>query len=323
MSNTDTFFNLPKQALKVLPNTLAVAWSGGADSTALLHYFKAEGYAVSAWHIDHGWSALSAKQVVPLAQRAEAWGIPFYCKTLQKPKQNIEAESRQLRYAAFSDLADETQCFNLVLGHHLEDQAETVCMRLLQGAGVAGCQGMRRVRKQGNLFLHRPFLHVKKAKIKQYLHAQDIDWLEDPSNQDVRIWRNKIRHQLFPMMQSQGVEPADLFLRYQKQAIKVQHNIEMLAGNHLIDVIDEAGRHGCRMGWQQWLAQSSSVRVYLLQKMIGILFADGKVLGRRHFKAIEQWRKHGANGWVSLSGCYLERQGESLKIFKGNQKLSA
>ncbi|MDQ6983472.1 MAG: tRNA lysidine(34) synthetase TilS, partial [Ghiorsea sp.] len=233
MSNTDTFFNLPKQVLKVLPNTLAVAWSGGADSTALLHYFKAEGYAVSAWHIDHGWSVLSAKQAVSLAQRAEAWGIPFYYKTLQKPKQNIEAESRQLRYAAFSDLADETQCFNLVLGHHLEDQAETVCMRLLQGAGVAGCQGIRRVRKQGNLFLHRPFLHIKKAKIKQYLHEQDIDWLEDPSNQDVRIWRNKIRHQLFPMMQSQGVDPVALFLRYQKQAIKVQHNIEMLAGNHL------------------------------------------------------------------------------------------
>ncbi|MDQ7004385.1 MAG: tRNA lysidine(34) synthetase TilS [Ghiorsea sp.] len=317
------FFNLPKQTLKILPQRLAVAWSGGADSTALLHYLKIEGYDVSAWHIDHGWSGSSAKQAVLLAQRAEAWGIPFYCKTLRKPKQNIEAESRQLRYAAFTDMAEETQCFHLTIGHHREDQAETVCMRLLQGAGVAGCQGMQGVRKQGDLFLYRSFLDVEKVKIKQYLHEQNIDWIEDPSNQDVRIWRNKIRHQLFPMIQNHDVDPTALFLRYQQQAIRVQEGIRGLAEKYVIDVIEEQGRQGCSMDWQEWLMQTPSVRVYLLQKMIGILFTDGKVLGRRHFKAIEQWQQHGANGWVSLSGCYLERQGENLKIFKRNQKLSA
>lgn len=305
-----------------MPNRIAVGWSGGADSTALLLLLKDKGYDVYAWHIDHGWSEKGAEQAMCLEKRSAAWGIPFFSKRLQKPKQNIEAESRQLRYAAFTEIAKETQCFHLILGHHLEDQAETVCMRLLQGAGVSGCQGMRRIRKQGGLFLHRPFLHIKKAKLKQYLYEQNIDWFEDPSNQDVKIWRNKIRHQLFPMMQSRGVDPSTLFLRYQKQATLVQHEIEVLAEKHEIEVISEAGRHGCRMDWQQWMLASSSVRVYLLQKMIGILFADGKVLGRRHFKAIEQWQEHGANGWVSLSGCYLKRQGEDLKLFKEHRNKS-
>jgi len=315
-------FDLLDTTKKHMPQKVAVAWSGGADSTALLCFLKSKGYAIQAWHINHGWFASSAAQAETLAAQAHAWNIPFYSKTLVKPKQNIEAESRQLRYAAFVQIAEETQCFHLALGHHLQDQAETVCMRLLQGAGVAGCQGMKSFRQHESLFLHRPFLHIDKAQMYQYLKAQHIGWLEDPSNQDYTIWRNKIRHQLFPHMQRVGKDPVALFMRYQKQAQKVQNSIAQLAQTCVVTLNNNSQSSYCSVDWQQWSAQSSSVRVYLLQKMIGILFADGKVFGRRHFQAIAQWQEHGSHGWVSLSGCHLQKHEEKLKLFKGNKGLN-
>ncbi len=301
------------------PRRLAVAWSGGADSTALLLMLKAQGFDVLAWHIDHAWSERSATQADQLQKQAKDWGIPFFSRRLKKPKQNIEAESRRLRYTAFDELAEETICFDLALGHHKSDQAETVCMRLLQGAGVAGCQGMHLYRKQRKLHLWRPLLQIGKKELQVYLEQQDVDWLDDPSNVDCKLWRNKIRHQLLPKMQVYNVNAEALFLRLQVQATKLNCTINGLANE--IDI-----KHGCvgeinvcKVNWLQWLQQKKPVRVYVLQKMLGILFADGKVLGRRHFKAIDQWQQHGAHGWVSLSGCCLYRRGDFLYLCQGSK----
>ena len=322
MSLLSPSFDLLDAIKKQMPKKVAVAWSGGADSTALLLYLRSQGYDVCAWYIDHGWFASSSKQTKILADRAQDWHIPFYTKTLVKPKRNIEAESRRLRYDAFVQLAEETQCFHLALGHHIEDQAETVCMRLLQGAGVSGCRGMKYVRQHQNIVLYRPFLHVYKVQIYQYLKAHDIGWLEDPSNQDMRIWRNKVRRQLFPKIESCGRDPVALFLRYQHQAERIQNTIKTLVEPCFFDVFSSQKERYVSVDWYQWYSQSSVIRVYILQKMIGILFADGKVLGRRHFQAIEQWKEHGSHGWVSLSGCYLQKQENKLKLFKGNKSLA-
>ncbi len=301
------------------PQRIAVAWSGGVDSTALLLLLKAQGFDVLAWHIDHGWTEQSAEQAKQLERQAMRWHIPFFTKRVEKPAQNLEAESRQLRYAAFAELADETNCFDLGLAHHQDDQVETVCMRLLQGSGVSGCQGMRTHRKQGKLHLWRPLLQTTKKELAQYLQRQGISWIEDPSNTDYNLWRNKIRHQLLPAMQVYDVDAAKLFLRLQVQATKLNETIEVLASSVNITMEHVAGASCCRVNWLQWLQQQESVKVHLLQKMLGILFADGKVLGRRHFVAIDAWRQHGANGWVSLSGCCLYRQGEYLYLCQGQK----
>jgi tRNA(Ile)-lysidine synthase len=151
---------LSEETKLYMPKHLAVAWSGGADSTALILQLIAEGYAVSAWHINHNWHSGSTKVAIDLAEQAKVWDIPFYVLNTEKPKQNIEAEARLGRYAAFEALAKQTGCFDLALGHHADDQAETVCMRLLQGSGVAGCQGMKVHRKHGDLSIWRPILNV-------------------------------------------------------------------------------------------------------------------------------------------------------------------
>ena len=304
-----------------MPKQVAVAWSGGADSTMLLLLLKDLGFDVQAWHIDHGWHAQSFQLTTVLSKQAAQWAIDFHVKHLEKPKQNIESEARQGRYAAFADLAKEQSCYHVALGHHADDQAETVCMRLLQGAGVAGCQGIRMHREQSGLHFWRPLLDVSRHSIEAELKARGIPWTKDPSNEDESLWRNKIRHSLFPKMASHAINPQQLFLRWQKQACEVQQKIVDLAQGIMIKKYKDGESIFCEMDWLMWCEQISPVRVYLLQNMVGLLFNDGTVFGRRHILAIEQWREHGGNGWLNLSGCCLYRQGQGLQLCQGKTSL--
>lgn len=304
-----------------MPKQVAVAWSGGADSTVLLLLLKDLGFDVQAWHIDHGWHAESGQFAEQLAQQAQSWGIDFFLRRIEKTQQNIESEARKGRYAAFSDLANEHGIYHVVLGHHADDQAETVCMRLLQGAGVAGCQGMRLHRTQAGLHFWRPLLQVSRHDIEQELQSRGIVWHQDPSNEDESLWRNKIRRKLFPMMASYDINPQRLFLRWQVQASQIQQQIVGMAQHVAVRKFKHGSDIFCEINWVQWCEQSKPVRVYLLQTMVGLLFADGTVFGRRHILAIEQWRKQGGNGWLNLSGCCLYRQGQGLQLCQGKTSL--
>lgn len=304
-----------------IPQQIAVAWSGGADSTALLLLLHEAGYDVQAWHVDHGWHEGSSTNARDLAIQAKVWGIPFHFKQIQKPTKNIESEARKGRYLAFEQLAEETACSHLALGHHAADQAETVCMRLLQGAGVAGCQGMRAHRQQKKLHLWRPLLHVSRQDIELFLKNRSVLWLDDPSNEDTSLWRNKIRQKLFPLIEAKGFSPQSLYLRWQTQAEKVQQQIITLAQHVKIIKQLEADSVLCEVDWLLWCGLPKPVRAYVLQKMVGLLFDEGVVLGRRHILAIEQWREHGGHSWLNLSGCCLYREGQGLQLCRGKMSL--
>ncbi len=303
-----------------MPKQIAVAWSGGADSTALLLLLHEAGYEVQAWHVDHGWHHGSAAVSRELAAQAKLWGIPFYLKRIEKPTKNIESEARKGRYLAFEQLSDETGCSHLALGHHAGDQAETVCMRFLQGAGVAGCQGMRPHRQHKALHLWRPQLHVSRSDIEAFLEERGLSWLDDPSNEDTSLWRNKIRQKLFPRLEGKGSDPQSLYLRWQTQAEKVQRQIVALAQDISIEKF-EADSVVCEVDWSLWCALPGPVRAHVLQKMVALLFEEGVVFGRRHILAIEQWREHGGHSWLNLSGCCLYRQGQGLQLCQGKLSL--
>ena len=317
-NTTPDLFSLISQKM---PKKLAVAWSGGADSTALLLTLLEQNYDVCVWHINHGWSEESAPLAAELSKKATALGVAFYSEDLDKPAQNLEAKARADRYAAFAYLAEQTGCYDVAIAHHADDQAETVFMRLLQGAGIAGCKGIKAHRKLGKLNVWRPFLDVSRSSIEAYLQQSHQPWFDDPSNKDESLWRNKIRHKIFPAMRASGINPQMLFLRWQKQAQRVQQDIELLAQAVVIEKDYRDKEAYTQVNWKLWQQQQSSVRVHLLQKMIGILFADGKVFGRRHIQAIEQWKKHGGHSWLNLSGCCLYRQGEYLRLCQGNKRL--
>jgi len=294
-----------------LPQRLAVAYSGGADSTALLLALANRGHEVVAWHVDHAWHADSSSVADTLQARVAAWGIEFHRFRVQgQSGRNREAEARKARFEQFSIWADAQGMQTLCLAQQRDDQAETVCMRLLQGAGPAGCAGMREQRTWRGLNIVRPLLHVDRADLIHALNAAAVDWYEDASNRDTTLLRNRIRHEFFPAVRKHGVDPIDLFCRWQHQAAYLSARL-----NRLADAVPLGMLKGeVVLGWEAWQSSPSAVRAVLLQRMNAKLFGEGAVLGRRHILLAEQWRRQGGRQGIDLSRCRLFRNRETLHL---------
>ncbi len=294
-----------------LPHRVAVGFSGGADSTALLLALAQQGHQVVAWHVDHGWSEISGELAACLKNKAAAWGIEFHSACLPPPSgKNREAEARKGRFAQFIDWAERQQLHTLCLGHHGDDQAETVCMRMLQGSGPAGCSGMRRQRDWQGLHIVRPLLHLSHCEIVAALRGADVDWFEDDSNRDTTLLRNRIRHRLFPALRASGTEPLELFQRWQKQAQLLQLRL-----NDMADVVPVAMQDDAAIvAWGAWCDSSVAVRAVVLQRMHARVFGAGAVLGRRHIHLAEVWRLQGGRAGIDLTRCRLFRRRQTLHL---------
>jgi tRNA(Ile)-lysidine synthase len=288
-----------------LPSRLAVAWSGGADSTALLLALLSQGHQVEAWHVDHGWRTSSAFEAEQLGRHAAQWGVPFFsARSPAVPAGNREAAARDFRYHQFAAWAEAHGVHALCLAHHREDQAETVCLRMLQGAGIHGMRGMAGMREVRGLKLYRPLLHVSRCELRQALLRAGVSWLEDPSNRDLALWRNRIRHRLFPAMQVAGTDPWHLFLRWGEQAGRLAAVIDAMVAE--VPLTHAAG--SVFVTWMDWSALSPPARARMLQRMMRMLFGEGVVPGRRHIRMIEAWTRRDGSGGLDLSRCRLQRR---------------
>jgi len=166
------------------PVTCAV--SGGADSLALLILARAAGLEATAVHVDHGLRPGSAAEATAVAGAAERLGATFRTVTAQvEPGPNLEERARAARYALLPD--------DVLTGHTADDQAETVLLNLLRGAGLDGLCGMRRDGR-------RPLLGLRRAETEALCAANGLEPVRDPTNTDPRFRRNRVRHELLPLM---------------------------------------------------------------------------------------------------------------------------
>jgi len=196
------------QTLTSLPgaNSYIVGFSGGADSTALLYALtrlkpRLE-TPVSAVHINHG----IHKDADVWQQHCESFcrqhSIPLQCLKVNPVNRNgngLEAEARQLRYDAITDLLKPGDC--LLTAHHSDDQAETLLLNLMRGSGVDGLSAMPEHRPLGAGSLQRPLLGFQNSMLRDYLADKGIDWLEDPSNLLLNHDRNYVRHEVIPLLE--------------------------------------------------------------------------------------------------------------------------
>jgi len=290
---------------------LAVGFSGGADSTALLLALHSMGHEVVAWHVDHGWHVDSTRESDVLSRQAQTWGIEFHSADVcAASDRNREAVARKARYAQFARWAQAQGIHTLCLAHHRDDQAETVCMRMLQGAGVAGCAGMRPERQLDQLRILRPLLHVPQSELKEALLRADVGWLEDASNRDTTLLRNHVRHHLFLYMRKRGVDPVNLFGRWQAQASRFAALLDAQVG--AVGIQQNPGR--VSVSWNTWKNMPRPVRACVLQRMMTMLFGEGVVLGRRHIELAEAWLQKEGRGGIDLSRCRLSHRGEGLHL---------
>ncbi|WP_198144068.1 tRNA lysidine(34) synthetase TilS [Gilvimarinus agarilyticus] len=179
-----------------------VGFSGGLDSTALLHWVVQQrpAWPVRAVHVNHGLSHNAEHWQRQCEQQCQALGVELTVITpdLKADAGNVEARAREARYQAFNQCLAPADV--LLLAHHQDDQAETVLYRLLRGAGAKGLSGMAASRELGGAQLHRPLLQVTRAELEAYAREQGLTWVEDESNQDVRFDRNYLRQQVLPVL---------------------------------------------------------------------------------------------------------------------------
>jgi len=176
----------------------AVALSGGVDSVVLLHLLKDQG--VKAIHVHHGLSPNADAWAQFCRELCKQWKVPLTVRRVRVAKagEGPEAAARAARYSAFKRIKED----QIFVAHHLDDQAETVLMNLLRGAGVAGARGMQPLSRLGGKKLVRPLLDVAREEILAYAKKHRLGWIEDESNAQDKFTRNFVRRQLGPLIAS-------------------------------------------------------------------------------------------------------------------------
>lgn len=207
-----------------------IAYSGGADSTALLHIFSKLG-KVRAIHINHG-----------IQSQAQIWQdhCQATCNELNIPliieqanlKDKSENSCRKARYEFFEKHLKPHEI--LLTAHHSEDQAETVLLKLMRGTGIKGLCGMEKLRKFSQGYIARPLLNISQQILKNYLLDNKITWIEDVSNLDNRYKRNFLRNQIIPSLNKNFTNVVGNIVR---SANNNTQSLELL--HHLIDFQDK------------------------------------------------------------------------------------
>ncbi len=183
---------------------LWVGFSGGLDSTVLLHALHTDPTLrpkLHAMHVHHGLSQQADDWQQHCAQVCRDWSIPFRTEQVTLSRStNIEAQARAARLQVFAPLITHNVC--LILAHHQHDQAETVLLQLCRGAGVVGLAAMPEwLAFQGGL-IARPLLHRSKQAVLAYANTHQLCWVDDESNRDVSYARNYLRHRVLPILQN-------------------------------------------------------------------------------------------------------------------------
>jgi tRNA(Ile)-lysidine synthase len=199
--------NCKKHGLLGFGDTVLLGLSGGPDSVALLHLLtrlrKPLSLGLYATYLNHGLRPRSAVKEEQFCRRLCArWKVPLTIIREDVPvlaksgRMGFEETARDVRYRHFERLASELHCSRIALGHHADDQAETILFRILRGTGRPGLLGIPA--RRGKIV--RPLIHINRAQIEAYLSERKIGFCEDRSNADTRYRRNLIRRRLLPLI---------------------------------------------------------------------------------------------------------------------------
>jgi len=224
-------------ALRKMPETRRywVAYSGGADSHALLHAVVAlraalGDVAVSAVHVNHGLQADAGQWADHTARVCRALGVA--CRILvvdahPAPGESPEAVARRVRYGAIQEIMGPDEI--LLTAHHQDDQAETLLLQMIRGAGSHGLAAMPGLTRFGVGWLGRPLLGISGDVLRAYARSQGLCWVEDGSNKDIRFDRNYVRHEILARLRARWPGVASTLGRVAAHQAQTAEQLDRLA----------------------------------------------------------------------------------------------
>ena len=250
--------------------TLYAGFSGGADSTAALlaalRFRERSGCRLIAIHFDHGLRGKESSREAEAAERfAAEHGVEFRCIRLNlEPGPNLEAKARNARLASWRELAGNRSDAAVILGHHADDRAENLLLRLARGSNASGLTALRERSVVAGVTFLRPLLRFRRSEIEAFLRAAGIGrWAEDSSNGDGRFARNAVRNAILPAFYalSPGSE-AGLF----RSLDALEDDAEFLEAETAERFRTIAGQSATPIGF--WQKQPPALRIRLLRQFV-------------------------------------------------------
>ena len=276
------------------------AVSGGRDSMCLLHYLwqlgQRENFAVAAVHMNHGQRDTARRDELFVQNFCRDRRIPCVTERVSVPEKakewgvSIEEAGRRLRYAAFDRAAELTCSDRIATAHHAADQAETVLLHLLRGTGPEGLAGIPPVRGR----IIRPLLETSRQEIEAYLEENRISHVEDETNSDTAMTRNRLRLEIMPLLK-------ELYPGVERSICRTAEILrrEESCWQALVDrALPESGTE---MPCTELLALPYAMRLRALRTLTKRTRAGQKDFGAVHYEAMEALL-HGSGGVVSLPG---------------------
>lgn len=291
-----------------------VAVSGGGDSIALLHLMQrfldgsAEHLVVA--HLDHGLRRGSRIDRTFVERRARDLGLDVHADRrdvaqARRRDESPEEAARRVRREFLLEAAELLGCDGIVTGHTLDDQAETVLMRLARGAGPAGLAGIPESRGP----FVRPLLGLERAALRAWLRHHKLDWREDPSNRDLRFDRNRVRRRLLPLLEEHLNPRAARHLAHAAQLLRDDAAyLDRLADQCLGDAsrVDREGRPVLRVELVRSFEPVIARRVALAAlKRAGV---DARRIGSKHVEALLDLAAPPGNREIHLPGKMTARR---------------
>ncbi|MCK9859240.1 tRNA lysidine(34) synthetase TilS [Paenibacillus sp. ATY16] len=276
---------------------IVAAVSGGPDSMALLHLLwlaaRQEQLTIIAAHVNHGFRKEASRQEAEIVrQYAVKLGVPFEMIELDMPAyieetgMNAQSAAREKRYAFLHEIAVKYDASSIALAHHADDQAETVLMRVIRGAGLTGLAGMAAKRKEKNVELIRPLLRMNKSDIVRYCSGQDIPYCLDGSNNERYYFRNVVRLDVIPYL-SQFNPQLTHSLRRIADVAGAEDDWMELEGQRLFASLVTSSPDECKLNAGELVGLHVALQRRLIKLILNYLSKDAEIAS---FDAIETMR---------------------------------
>jgi tRNA(Ile)-lysidine synthase len=296
-----------------------VAVSGGADSVALLHVLAELrapfGLSISVAHLNHslrgGDSDEDAAFVARLAARL---GVECREETVEVRElasaegRSLEDAGREARRRFLLRAASAMGCAAIATGHHADDQAETVLLRLIRGAGVRGLAGIEPVTADGFV---RPLIECRRSELRRYLDVRDIPYREDSSNLDTSFTRNRVRHELIPLLR-RDFNPSivSALARTSCSMAQAEELLSALADSAARDVVVESADGSMSLDSEGIRAYDKITWSYVFRRAFRALAGDSQTLSHAHLEALTELVERRPTGTsVHLPGGIRARKG--------------
>lgn len=295
---------------KTVEPCVGVAFSGGADSTALLwatwRQAREAGLRVVALHVHHGLMAEADEWLAHAQAVCLRLEVPLYSRRLHgapAPGDSVEAWARRQRYEALTELARGAGAELVLLAQHAEDQAESVLLQALRGGGPAGLAAMPSRWQSGGLSWARPWLTRPRAALRAVLEASELPWVEDPSNEDPRFARSRLRRQVMPVLQSAFPQAVTVLGEVARHAAQARLLADEVAAEELPRCQDAQGR----LLYRAWSTLPPARRHNVLRAWLSNVLSQGVPVALLD-RLAKEWHGQGAR-WQAPGGWICARKG--------------